>query len=81
VALRAMESSFPSQPAVSLLTWNVLADCYSHGLASVSHDAYSECLYWGRRKERIRDIIMTLRTDIICLQEVDHYEGGFVFKI
>lgn len=71
----ATEGSHPASidSVLSVCTWNVLADCYSHGLQSVPADSYSERLHWGRRKDRIRDRILEFKTDIVCLQEVDHY--------
>ncbi len=38
----------------------------------------SACLLWNTRKERIVEQILSHNPDIICLQEVDHYEDFFL---
>jgi mRNA deadenylase 3'-5' endonuclease subunit Ccr4/uncharacterized protein with PIN domain len=59
----------PTAQEISVCSWNVLADAYSHGLTNVPHSV--TC--WQNRSAHIQECIQRYTTDIICLQEADHY--------
>lgn len=76
---------------LKVLSWNLLADCYIHGIIPQNvknHDSYlkknvKECesdlnehLQWKFRFSKICDILADINADICCLQEVDHYEDS-----
>ena len=61
-----MSSSFPNTLRIS--TFNVLADCYSQ----------SGYPTFESRKDLLEDIFLNVRADILCLQEVDHYEDFYL---
>ena len=54
---------------VSLISWNVLANCY------IFPESYRyvdrKLLSWSHRRERIKQILNSGDADIVCLQEVD----------
>lgn len=60
---------------ISVITWNVLADCYVHGQSSAA--AEPELMKWTNRFAHICQIINETHTDIYCMQEVDHYPDSF----
>ena len=55
---------------VVVVTWNILADCYSKG-QTVSHKAV---LRWSYRKQLIRTYLENCHADILLIQEADHFE-------
>ena len=70
--LSLSSSSAPSTFSFSVSSWNVLADCYSRA------DRFTYCsadsLRWSSRLRLIKRELETADADIVCLQEVDHYE-------
>ena len=54
---------------VSLISWNVLANCY------IFPDGYRyvdrKLLGWSHRRDKVRQILKSRDADIVCLQEVD----------
>jgi uncharacterized protein with PIN domain/exonuclease III len=59
--------------AFRAVSWNVLADCYARGQGSYIPDV----LRWNSRKALIEQIIVEMKFDVICLQEVDHFDDFF----
>lgn len=58
-----------------IMQWNVLADALSHSSPVENfYRAPSEALKWSYRKELIIKEILRSEADIICLEEVDHFE-------
>lgn len=53
---------------ISISCWNCLADCYTYNMGVKSINQH-----WDHRKPIISKIITETNTDLICLQEVDHY--------
>ena len=55
--------------SVSLISWNVLANCY------IFPDGYRyvdrKLLGWSHRRDKVRQILESRDADIVCLQEVD----------
>ena len=41
------------------------------------HRVPPACVLWNFRKERVIEQILSLNADVICLQEIDHYEDFF----
>lgn len=73
-----------SNDPVRVITWNVLADCYSRG--QIRHQqpkedsstaATPDPLSWSYRRELISHCLETIQADIYCLQEVDHYHDFY----
>jgi uncharacterized protein with PIN domain/endonuclease/exonuclease/phosphatase family metal-dependent hydrolase len=73
---------------VTVVTWNVLADCYAHGHArSTSSTTKNETSHaeqsvnlptsWNYRKSLIEKCLAECTADIICLQEVDHFPAFY----
>lgn len=60
---------------VTLATWNVLADCYSHAQSGV-RDRNGE---WPYRCELARACLTeaTESIDVFCMQEVDHFDDFY----
>ena len=58
---------------VSVATYNMLAHCYATPGYFTQTDA--EVLDWHRRKKAILDVLDGLDADVLCLQEVDHFES------
>jgi mRNA deadenylase 3'-5' endonuclease subunit Ccr4 len=68
-----LETSIDVNECVSILSWNVLADCYfKQGKGDYSHVSTSspELWNWPQRCELIVRELMSSDADIICLQEV-----------
>lgn len=59
----------------SVLSWNCLADCYSH--QSSAETDRKELLSWPFRFDLIKRALIRHDADIICLQEVDRFESHF----
>lgn len=64
---------------LSIISWNVLADCYIHGMNKLQQNYNQDSeipnyLLWQGRFEKIMNVITQTKADIYCLQEVDHYE-------
>lgn len=64
-----------AQVPASVISWNCLADCYSH--ASSAEAARQEILAWPFRFELIKRVLTRHNADIVCLQEVDHFLTHF----
>lgn len=71
---------------VSVVTWNVLADCYAHGGArsTVATEAERGALSaersphsWSYRCSLLRHCIANCVADVVCMQEVDHYDDFY----
>ena len=69
-----------------VLCWNVLADCYSKKLplgtslgitAAIENYKRPFFLEWDYRSNLIRNTLVESKSDILCLQEVDHFEEFF----
>ncbi len=69
------ENSENDENGVSVISWNILADCYTDkangAFAFIDPADKSEILGWSTRQPKIVDIVSSERYDIICLQEVD----------
>lgn len=63
------------QVPTSVISWNCLADCYSH--ASSAELERQEILSWSFRFDLIKRVLARHDADIVCLQEVDHFETHF----
>lgn len=70
----------------SVVTWNCLADSYSHshGLCDTTANATSankslahKATSWSHRCHLIDAILTRRNADIVCLQEVDHFDDHF----
>eukprot|EP01041_Mallomonas_annulata_P005919 gene5919-11947_t len=61
---------------INIVTWNVLADCYSFGLEKDQGHTRLHHLSW-KRWSLIQKILNESNADIICLQEVDHFEDCY----
>lgn len=60
----------------SVITWNCLADTYSRGpIAQKESDV--DVVSWSFRSKLIHEVVSHHDADIVCLQEVDHYEDHF----
>ncbi|XP_041462744.1 nocturnin-like isoform X1 [Lytechinus variegatus] len=68
--------SMPGDGRVRVMVWNVLADALSMG-ADNFIKCPMEALLWEHRKYAIIEEILTYDPDVVCLQEVDHYEDFF----
>lgn len=57
---------------ISILSWNVLADCYfKQGKGDYSHVPSSSAVWdWPQRCELIVGEIVSCNADVVCLQEV-----------
>jgi nocturnin len=61
---------------LNLVTWNVLADCYTRRPAPAPvplPQAPSDHTSWSFRSSLIRQCLREADADIYCLQEVDHF--------
>jgi len=57
----------------SVATYNLLADCYaSPSYFKLTHPS---TLSWRNRKEAVLEVLDALDADILCLQEVDHFDS------
>jgi len=68
-----LETSIDAKDCFSILSWNVLADCYlKQGKGDYSHMSISspDLWNWSQRCELIVKELMSSNADIICLQEV-----------
>eukprot|EP00177_Eucheuma_denticulatum_P003109 GFKZ01005605.1.p1 GENE.GFKZ01005605.1~~GFKZ01005605.1.p1 ORF type:complete len:581 (+),score=51.51 GFKZ01005605.1:212-1954(+) len=71
----ALLTSNPSSN-ISVISWNCLADCYFH--ASLSKRLQDPNIsQWDTRFRQISQILRKSQADIICLQEVDHYNDHY----
>eukprot|EP01117_Protostelium_nocturnum_P011333 TRINITY_DN4112_c1_g2_i1.p1 TRINITY_DN4112_c1_g2~~TRINITY_DN4112_c1_g2_i1.p1 ORF type:complete len:305 (+),score=92.34 TRINITY_DN4112_c1_g2_i1:247-1161(+) len=66
----------------SVASWNILADLWSYqmrllGRDDVEGDVSTEALHWDNRGKCVVEIIDSLDSDILCLQEVEkfNFEG------
>lgn len=59
--------------SLKISSWNVLADSYSNG-QQVSDESI---LAWDFRREKIKQVLLQCNSDIICLQEVDHFHDFY----
>jgi nocturnin len=57
-------------PVLRVLQWNTLADQLAKDFPHVPDD----CLLWSFRLPLIRAELMRVNADVLCLEEVDHYE-------
>lgn len=62
---------------ISVLSWNCLADCYAHGTSIGKKEKSEPILAWPVRSKTIFDILRFQNADIVCLQEVDHFEESY----
>lgn len=60
---------------ISVVSWNCLADCYSRGPCAQKSDI--DVVSWSYRSSLINRILSLQDADIVCLQEVDHFEDHF----
>jgi uncharacterized protein with PIN domain len=71
---------------LTVATWNVLADCYAHGgsrstvvnkdttaTVAVGVSPYS----WPYRSSLLKKCIADCTADVVCMQEVDHYDDFY----
>lgn len=65
--------SIMNMKQIQLSCWNVLADCYSYNMRGTK----SETRSWLNRKPLISKILTEQTSDLIFLQEVDHYIDFF----
>lgn len=63
--------------SISVVSWNCLADCYSRGTIVGKRRNSERFISWHSRSKRIGDILHQNDADVICLQEVDHYEDYY----
>ena len=61
-----------SKIEISIITWNVLADCYAYG-SSQRSDLLNFTFRWPKIERALRDA----NADIYCLQEIDKYDGVY----
>ncbi|XP_015249960.1 PREDICTED: nocturnin-like [Cyprinodon variegatus] len=63
-------------PPIRIMQWNILAQALGEG-----KDGFIRCpldaLCWHQRKYQILEEMLSLRPDVLCLQEVDHYHDTF----
>jgi len=59
---------------LSVSTWNLLADCYAHRSAEVGDNGP---IQWRNRSQLIEKCLRECNTDVLCLQEVDHYDDFY----
>lgn len=59
--------------SISIATWNVLADAY----AMFQDGVALEHLVWEERRTKIEKCIVACCADILCLQEIDHYDDFY----
>jgi mRNA deadenylase 3'-5' endonuclease subunit Ccr4 len=71
ITTRNMPSSSSSE--ISLLSWNLLADCYARENARFYSHAV-EATLWSNRKPRLIQAIADFNSDIVCLQEMMYSE-------
>jgi mRNA deadenylase 3'-5' endonuclease subunit Ccr4 len=57
--------------SLSCSTWNVLADAYCNPKSFACDRA---ALMWNARSQKLLNVLHQCDSDIICLQEVDHYD-------
>ena len=57
--------------------FNVLADCYSYSQLPSSTTPLPAFLSWAYRKELLTNILSTCQADLLCLQEIDHYDDFY----
>ena len=62
---------------VRLCCWNILADAYAHRQLRSSPITISPIEEWNHRFSLIKSYIIQSSADILCLQEVDHFEDSF----
>lgn len=62
-----------AQYAYSVATYNLLADCYATPGYFKRTDP--KILTWRKRKQAVLAVLDALDADILCLQEVDHFES------
>ena len=64
-----------------VLSYNVLADAYTKGLSNISHYPGKKANVlqdFEYRSQRVmREIVEGEVSDIICLQEIDHYDSFY----
>lgn len=61
---------------LSIVSWNCLADSYSKGPCAQPHPEI-DVVSWKYRSPLIRRAIEVQDSDIVCLQEVDHYHDHY----
>lgn len=61
---------------VSVVSWNCLADCYSH-TTTADKDSAQTIASWSFRFDLIKRALTCNDADIVCLQEVDHFDDSF----
>lgn len=61
---------------IRVMQWNILAQALGEGVDSFVCCPL-EALSWSRRRFLILEEVLTLRPDVLCLQEVDHYHDTF----
>jgi len=73
------EVTVDSNDAVRIVQWNILADALSVSSPTSNFCAVEQkYLDWSHRSQEILSQLKIKKADIICLQEVDHYEDCFV---
>lgn len=60
-----------------MISWNCLADSYAHGTTVGKLQGCKHIIEWTQRWKNISNIIKIYDADLVCLQEVDHYETHF----
>ena len=61
-----------SSSRLTVVSWNVLGDCYALGQDN-AQSMRQEILLWEHRSEKIANILQAMQADVYFLQEVDHY--------
>lgn len=59
-----------------IVSWNVLADCYIHGQSDLDEETM-KTRSWDYRQLSIRECIESFDADVLCLQEIDHYDDFY----
>jgi len=59
--------------SLSVVTYNLLADCYA--TPGYFRNTDRSVLDWDERKKALISVLDALDADILCLQEVDHYHS------
>jgi nocturnin len=73
--IAAAEEKTAAEVAISVLQFNVLAD-HSSDAFPFCH-APAEALPWAKRGPRLTAALLQAGTDLICLEECDHYADWF----
>ncbi|OMJ94199.1 hypothetical protein SteCoe_2683 [Stentor coeruleus] len=74
---RSLSDIQSKKKILSVLQWNTLSDKLSNRFPAVNPDL----LKWEHRRQKIIQKLKNFSSDILCLQEIDHYHDFFKLEL